>query len=86
VAERLRIRQQKARLLLQIYEALLWTKLETLSAKSDTAEAINYSLNQWGALTLYCEDGTLGINNDIAENMLRCGTSSRSFCPYRARN
>ncbi len=33
--------------LLQIYEAWLRAKLETLSSKSDTAKAINHSLNQW---------------------------------------
>ncbi|MGF6637782.1 hypothetical protein OKW39_004998 [Paraburkholderia sp. MM6662-R1] len=67
-AERLRIRQERARPLLQIYEAWLRAKLETLSSKSDAARAINYSLNQWSALTLYCEDGTLEIDNNIAAN------------------
>src|ERR1700744_695803 len=76
-AERLQIRQEKARPLLQIYEAWLKAKLETLSSKSDTAKAINYSLNQWRALTLYCEDGTLEIDNNIAENALRCVSLGR---------
>ncbi|WP_129561374.1 IS66 family transposase [Paraburkholderia dokdonensis] len=76
-AERLRIRQEKARPLLQIYEAWLRAKLETLSSKSDTAKAINYTLNQWNALTLYCEDGTLEIDNNIAENALRCVSLGR---------
>jgi transposase len=69
--ERLRIRQEKAKPLLRIYETWLKTKLEALSSKSDTAKAISYSLNQWCALTLYCEDGTLEIDNNIAENALR---------------
>jgi len=76
-AERLRIRQEKARPLLQTYEAWLRAKLETLSSKSDTAKAINYTLNQWSALTLYCEDGTLEIDNNIAENALRCVSLGR---------
>ncbi len=76
-AARIRIRQEKARPLLQIYEAWLRARLETLSSKSDTAKAINYSLNQWRALTLYCEDGTLEIDNNIAENALRCVSLGR---------
>jgi len=63
---------------LQSYEAWLRAKLETLSSKSDTAKAINYTLNQWSALTLYCEDGTLKIDNNIAENALRCVSLGRN--------
>jgi len=32
---------------------------------------INYMLNQWHALVHYCEDGTVEIDNNIAENALR---------------
>jgi transposase len=76
-AERLRVRQAKATPLLETYEAWLRAKLETLSAKSDTAKAINYSLNQWAALTLYCDDGAVEIDNNIAENALRCVSLGR---------
>jgi hypothetical protein len=76
-AERLRVRQEKAKPLLEIYEAWLRAKLQTLSAKSDTAKAINYSLNQWAALTLYCDDGAVEIDNNIAENALRCVSLGR---------
>ena len=71
-AERLRVRQEQASPLLESYGMWLGVKLKTLSAKSDTAKAINYSLNQWDALTLYCDDGTVEIDNNIAENALRC--------------
>jgi transposase len=43
-----------------------------LSRKSETAKAINYSLYQWDALKLYCSDGTVEIDNNVAENALRC--------------
>jgi hypothetical protein len=66
------VRQEKSRPLLESYGTWLRAKLKTLSAKSDTARAINYSLNQWDALTLYCDDGTVEIDNNIAENALRC--------------
>jgi transposase len=50
----------------------LRTKLQTLSRKSETAKAINNSLNQWDALSLYCSDGMVEIDNNVAENALRC--------------
>jgi transposase len=82
-AERLRIRQEKAKPLLETYEAWLRAKLETLSSKSETAKAINYSLNQWDALMLYCDDGAVEIDNNLAENALRCvalGRKNFLFC------
>ncbi len=75
--ERLRVRQEKAKPLLTVYEVWLRAKLETLSAKSDTTRAINCSLNQWAALTLYCEDGAVEIDNNLAENALRCVSLGR---------
>ena len=70
--ERLRVRQEKAKPLLDSLEVWLRTKLQTLSRKSETAKAINYSLNQWDALSLYCSDGMVEIDNNVAENALRC--------------
>ncbi|AKK24780.1 hypothetical protein MB84_28710 (plasmid) [Pandoraea oxalativorans] len=43
----------------------------TLSAQSDTAKAIPYSLNRRPALADYCEDGPAQIDNRIAERALR---------------
>jgi transposase len=71
-SERLRVRQEKSKPLLATIEAWMKTRLATLSAKSETAKAINYSLNQWDALTLYCGDGRVEISNALAENALRC--------------
>ena len=70
--ERLRVRQEKAKPLLDSLEVWLRTKLQTLSRKSETAKAINYCLNQWDALSLYCGDGMVEIDNNVAENALRC--------------
>jgi len=54
-----------------------------LSAKSTLAVAITYALKRWPALTRYCEDGRLEIDNLIAERALQriiqlwsCVTSS----------
>jgi transposase len=43
----------------------------TLSKKSDLAGAIHYALARWRALTRYCEDGRIEIDNNIAERSLR---------------
>jgi transposase len=76
-AERRQVRQEKAKPLLEAFEAWLRAKLKMLSSKSETAKAINYSLNQWAALMLYCDDGTVEIDNNLAENALRCVSLGR---------
>jgi transposase len=70
--ERLRVRQEKSKPLLNTFESTIRAKLGTLSKKSTLTGAINYSLNHWTALTFYCEDGRAEISNVLAENALRC--------------
>ena len=41
------------------------------SKKSDLAGAIRYTLSRWTALTRYCEDGRIDIDNNSAERALR---------------
>jgi hypothetical protein len=69
--ERRAYRQQHARPLLDQFNAWLIATLETLSRKSDTSRAILYALNRWAALTRYCEDGCLEIDNLPVERALR---------------
>jgi len=45
--------------------------LSQVSAKSEIASAIRYSLSRWPALTRYRDDGTLDIDNNAAERALR---------------
>ena len=45
--------------------------LTQLSRKSDTTAAIRYALGLWEALTRYCDDGRLEIDNNAAERALR---------------
>ena len=42
-----------------------------VSAKSEIAAAIGYSLMRWKALTRYVEDGRIEIDNNAAERALR---------------
>lgn len=69
--ERERVRQQQTRPLLAELEDWLRATLLRLSKKSDTTAAILYALNRWPALTRYCDDGTLEIDNSAAERALR---------------
>jgi transposase len=70
-AERRRVRQERARPLLDSFEIWLRERLLTLSSQSDTTKAINYFLNQWQALIYYCDDGVAEIDNNLVENALR---------------
>jgi hypothetical protein len=78
--EREQVRQAQSRPLLDSLEIWLRQRLLTLSTQSDTTKAINYMLNQWQALTYYCEDGRVEIDNNIAENALRgCCLGRKNF-------
>ncbi|ARL87133.1 IS66 family transposase [Burkholderia pseudomallei] len=69
--ERQAYRQTHSRPLLDQLHAWLSATLETLSRKSDTSRAILYALNRWEALTRYCDDGRLEIDNLPVERALR---------------
>ncbi len=75
--ERLRVRQEKSKPLLIAFETKIRAKVATLSRKSELAGAINYSLNRWAELMLFCEDGQAEISNILAENALRCVSLGR---------
>tara|TARA_Y100000589_G_scaffold272868_1_gene266111 strand:- start:11 stop:472 length:462 start_codon:yes stop_codon:yes gene_type:complete len=42
-----------------------------VEAQSLVHKAINYALNQWDSLIVYCEDGEITISNAGAENVIR---------------
>jgi transposase len=54
--------------------------LATLSRKSDTSKAILYALNCWEALTRYCDDGRLEIDNLPVERALRSASAAVIVC------
>ena len=43
----------------------------SLSSKSPLAQAIQYSLTRWVALTRYVEDGRIEVDNNAAERAIR---------------
>jgi len=65
------LRQDKARPLLSKLKEWLDGEQKKLVPKSPMAQAINYTLSNWVALTRYCEDGRLDIDNNEAERQLR---------------
>ena len=69
--ERREVRNQRARPLLESLRQWFETTLLKLSRKSDTTAAIRYALGLWEALTRYCDDGRLEIDNNAAERALR---------------
>ncbi|MFC7410897.1 IS66 family transposase, partial [Hydrogenophaga atypica] len=64
-------RQARAGPLLQEMHAWLSQLVGRVSAKSELAKAIGYSLTRWQALTRYCHDGRIEMDNNAAERALR---------------
>ncbi|MCL4761234.1 MAG: IS66 family transposase [Burkholderiales bacterium] len=75
--ERRHARQEQARLLLDGLKVWLEATLARVPIKSELAAAINYSLKRWQALTRYCGDGAIEIDNNAAERALRGPVLSR---------
>lgn len=65
------VRQQRAGPLLDALHQWLSATLQTVSAKSELAGAIKYSLVRWTALTRYRDDGRIEIDNNSAERSIR---------------
>lgn len=64
-------RQARAGPLLREMHDWLTGLLGRVSAKSELAQAIGYSLTRWKALTRYVDDGRIEIDNNAAERALR---------------
>jgi transposase len=62
--------QASVPVLAQLHEYLLKIRGEVLP-KSEAGQAITYALKNWIALTRYCEDGDLAIDNNHTERSLR---------------
>ena len=69
--ERQRTRDEHSRPLSVELEAFMREQRAKLSAKSETAKAIHYSLKRWTALTRFLDDGRLCMTNNAAERALR---------------
>jgi transposase len=71
VEQRLALRRDKsAPVLAQLREKLLGWK-EQLLPKHPMAEAVNYALNQWDELNVFCSDGAVAIDNNVSEREMK---------------
>ena len=70
-AQRQAKRQTRAAPLLEELQQWLRETARKTSRKSDLAAAIGYTLSRWTALTRYCQDGRIEIDNNAAERALR---------------
>src|SRR5271170_744188 len=69
--QRQRVRQARAKPLLESLRQWFEESLSKLSRKSDTTAAIRYALSRWEALVRYSDDGRIEIDNNAAERALR---------------
>src|SRR4030088_177301 len=69
--ERRRVRNARARPLVESMYLWLKASLATLSRKSDTAAASHPALSLWDAMVRYLDDGRIEIDNSAAERALR---------------
>ena len=66
-AERQKVRNVRARPLLDAMKVWLEASLPKLSRKSDNAAAIHYAFARWDTLMRYLDDGRIEIDNSAAE-------------------
>jgi transposase len=79
-AQRREVREAKSRPLLEAMHTWLKAAMAKMSRKSDVALAIHYALERWRALTLFCEDGRVEMDNNAAERALRAVAKGSSLC------
>jgi transposase len=70
-AERLCLRQTGSKPILQKLHSYLEKIQEEVLPKSPAGRAVRYTLKNWTALTRYCEDGDLSIDNNATERDIR---------------
>jgi len=71
IEDRKRIREIQAIPILDALYRYLMHQSHTLSPKSISAKAVNYTLKRWQALIAYTNSGDLPIDNNPAENAIR---------------
>ena len=71
VAERLELRQkQSVSILAELHRKLLIWK-EQLLPKHPMADAVNYTLGQWEALTVFTTDAAVPLDNNVSEREMK---------------
>ena len=76
--DRWRLRQETAVPIAKKLHEWMLAQRELVPAGSATAKALDYSLKRWVALTRYLQDGTVPIDNNQIENLIRPWALGRS--------
>jgi len=76
--QRLAVRREQSKPLVDALETWLREKRDHVSAKSEIAKAINYSLNRRADFTRFLDDGRICLLNNAAERAVRGVAISRS--------
>ncbi|MER8733557.1 transposase, partial [Mesorhizobium sp. M1227] len=72
-----RFRQQHSVPILHALKAWLDDIAPKVLPDSKLGEAVSYTLNQWGYLTRYTEDGSMPIDNNLLERDIRIFATGR---------
>jgi transposase len=69
--QRYELRQAEALPVLEAFKKWLDKRSQQTPPQGLLGKAINYTLNQWGRLTVYVQDGRLRPDNNLVENAIR---------------
>lgn len=81
--QRLAVRRERSRPLVDALETWLWAERKKLSSKNPLAKAMDYSLKRWAAFTRFLDDGRICMTNNAAERAVRgiaVGRRNWTFC------
>src|SRR3984957_11641066 len=79
--ERVAVRQERSRPLVEALQPWLREKLSLISQKTKLAEAIRYALSRWAGLGFFLDDGRVEIDNNTVERAIRPIVTRCSLCP-----
>jgi len=60
---------------------LIWK--EQLLPKHPMADAVDYTLGQWEALTVFTTDGSVPIDNNVSEREMKRVVLNRNYVQFR---
>jgi transposase len=69
--QRLKVRRERSKPLIDGLESWMRRERRKLSSKTALAEAMDYSLKRWTALTRFLDDGRICVSNNAAERAVR---------------
>ncbi len=71
IAGTTRVRQQRAKPLLQALHSWLIAQRANITDNTPTAKAIDYATKRWASMVRYADDGRLPLDNNRIENQIR---------------